>query len=124
VTRPLANYLLSLRDPADETNDLGRKAAAILHAQTTLRYLTAEMIKQLNANDRPSLLAPLVGDVYARDRQRRTKLSEHGLWIQQQVEKSFAGMAREVRAPSAPQEEADIHGFLEADADAGVKGVR
>jgi non-canonical poly(A) RNA polymerase PAPD5/7 len=95
-----------------------------LHAQTTLRYLTADMIKQLNANDRPSLLAPLVGDVYARERKRREKLSEHGLWIQQQAAKAFTAAAQKARAPSAEQQEADIHGFLEADAGAGVKGVR
>ncbi|OAG11389.1 uncharacterized protein CC84DRAFT_1064587, partial [Paraphaeosphaeria sporulosa] len=90
TTKPLPNYVLSLRDPADETNDLGRKATSILHAQATLRYLIANIIENLNANNRPSLLAEIVGEVYARDRVRRERLTEHGLWVQKQVLKSFA----------------------------------
>ncbi|KAF2445653.1 hypothetical protein P171DRAFT_386352 [Karstenula rhodostoma CBS 690.94] len=128
TTKPLPDYLLSLRDPADETNDLGRKATSILHAQATLRYLVADTIENLNANNRPSLLAEIVGEVYARDRVRRDKLADHGLWIQQQVQKSFAAAAEERHDPAPPlqtnsaqpapkEEEGDIHGFLEADAE-------
>ncbi|KAF9732961.1 hypothetical protein PMIN06_009864 [Paraphaeosphaeria minitans] len=128
--KPLPDYLLSLRDPADETNDLGRKATSILHAQATLRYLIASMIENLNANKRPSLLAEIVGEAYSRDRVRREKLTEHGLWVQQQVQKSSEGAEEEqATAQSTPHEtEGDIHGFLEADtklaAPVGIRPAR
>lgn len=107
---------------------------SILHAQATLRALTANLLKNLNANVRPSLLAEIVGNVYARDRTRRERLVEHGLWVQEQVQKSLAAAKQAPSpspspsppqtdtAPSVPQEEGkeeeegDIHGFLEVDA--------
>ncbi|KAJ4347296.1 uncharacterized protein N0V89_011236 [Didymosphaeria variabile] len=122
------DYILTLRDPADETNDLGYKGSVILHLQYTLRHLTARMITNLNANNRPSLLAPLVGEVYGRDRHRREHLAAHGSRIQQQVEKSLAAAAaarnthtekhdatstqQTAQEDPTAQLETDVHGFL------------
>ncbi|KAL1595157.1 hypothetical protein SLS60_009845 [Paraconiothyrium brasiliense] len=117
--KPLPDYMLSLRDPADKTNDLGRKGSVILHVQSTLRYLTAHMIKTLNSNNTPSLLAPLVGEVYGRDRARREKLSAHGSWIQRRVEGALSARVGNSDATPAPetQQEGDVHSFLDNNID-------
>ncbi|CAO2654164.1 Nn.00g108970.m01.CDS01 [Neocucurbitaria sp. VM-36] len=82
----LPPYMLSLRDPADETNDLGRKGIAIKHVQATFRSLVRQLQHDSKINTRPSLLAPLVGSSYMLDKPRRLKLMRYGerLWTQTQ----------------------------------------
>ncbi|KAF1973394.1 hypothetical protein BU23DRAFT_533568 [Bimuria novae-zelandiae CBS 107.79] len=126
-TAPLPDWMLSLRDPADATNDLGRKGSCILHVQATLRHLVEALIKDLNANSRPSLLARLVGDVYARDRLHRKRLAANGALVQDQVKASFANAARELRQKQdvngTAQGEDDVHGFLDMDMESGGNAV-
>ncbi|KAF2147443.1 uncharacterized protein K452DRAFT_282448 [Aplosporella prunicola CBS 121167] len=58
---PNQPYLLSLRDPADKSNDLGRKCFCWKHVQTTMAVLREELLLRLEANDGTLLLTPLVG---------------------------------------------------------------
>lgn len=132
IHRPLPEWMLCLRDPADETNDLGRKSPSILHAQATLRQLTSGMISDLNKNTRPSLLAPLVGDVYAHSLPHRQKLAERGHFVQRELKRAFTrfptiahegqqnrGTAQETvkqesKQPHEPEEEnSGLHAYLE-----------
>ena len=78
--------MLSLRDPADETNDLGRKGIAIKHVQATFRSLLRQLQQDVKINTRPSILAPLVGSSYMLNEPRRHKLVHYGerLWTQMQ----------------------------------------
>ncbi|KAK0923002.1 hypothetical protein LTR57_007299 [Friedmanniomyces endolithicus] len=48
VVRPLQPYLLCLQDPADPTNDLGRKSNAIKNLQASFRYVLFGMRKMLD----------------------------------------------------------------------------
>lgn len=71
--------MLNLRDPADETNDLGRKTIAWKHIQATFRSLDRCLRKDLEGNQRPSLLAPFVREVYhPQQRAHRTRLRNYG----------------------------------------------
>lgn len=91
--KPLPNYMLSLRDPADETNDLGRKGISIKHVQATLRHLDHTLASDMMKNTKPSLLAPLVGDVFSMHKKRRNKLVYQG----GNVLDSFAHTAKSIR---------------------------
>jgi DNA polymerase sigma len=54
--------MLVLQDPADRTNDLGRKAFAWRHIQATFLKARDTLLRDINAKDRPeSLLKALVG---------------------------------------------------------------
>lgn len=90
--------MLSLRDPADKTNDLGRKGTSILHLQATLRDLTSKLIESIKVNNKPSLLLSLVGEVYPRHRQRRAQLAKHGKQIENLVQSSLSAAAEDARA--------------------------
>ncbi|KAF2711471.1 hypothetical protein K504DRAFT_375080, partial [Pleomassaria siparia CBS 279.74] len=68
------SFYMSLRDPADPTNDLGRKGHAIKHVQATLRKLSGQLMINLNQTDLDSLLTPIVGPVYSLNRGRRMRL--------------------------------------------------
>lgn len=70
--------MLKLRDPADETNDLGRKIVAWKHMQKTFASLARHSRVDLAQNTRPSLLARFVGPVYALQRAHRKRLNEYG----------------------------------------------
>jgi|SRR4051812_40136302 non-canonical poly(A) RNA polymerase PAPD5/7 len=89
--------MLCLRDPADETNDLGRKAVAIKHVQTTFRKLYFDLDRNMMMNTCPSLLAPLVGPSYMLNKERREKLRHYGYTLSDQMRKSLAATAKMVR---------------------------
>lgn len=127
--------MLCLRDPADATNDLGRKGVSILHVQTTFQSLVDTIVKEVKENVRPSLMTPLVGDVYARNRQRRDRLFRRGFGIQRRAQAEYAKAAKKIREgehDTLPElekdaEEGDIHEFLKAsdnEAAAGTYAVR
>jgi non-canonical poly(A) RNA polymerase PAPD5/7 len=96
--------MLSLRDPADETNDLGRKGIAIKHVQVTLRYLRDQLIRDTKANTRPSILSPLVGTSYMLQLERRKKLQNYGRFWWQTEHKDLARLATEMREAGSAQE--------------------
>lgn len=71
--------MLNLRDPADATNDLGRKTIAWKHIQATFRSLHGYLRKDLGINQRPSLLATFVREVYhLQNVAHRTRLTSYG----------------------------------------------
>jgi non-canonical poly(A) RNA polymerase PAPD5/7 len=89
--------MLSLRDPADETNDLGRKALCIKHVQTTFAKLGADLARDVQINTRGSLLKELVGPSYLLHKQRRWKLRQFGYDMLEQSKTSLAEKAKMVR---------------------------
>lgn len=89
--------MLCLRDPADETNDLGRKAIAIKHAQATFKNLHRKLHHDMDVNTRPSLLAPLVGTSYMLNKQRRYELQGYGQRVADQHHKVLALQAKMIR---------------------------
>ena len=108
--------MLSLRDPADETNDLGRKGIAIKHVQATLRALHQQLEYNIRVNTRASILAPLVGPSYMLDQTRRRKLDHQGKYIMNQVQTSLAAKAKALR-----DAETDGVNDTDAEAEADVK---
>ncbi|KAF1945634.1 hypothetical protein EJ02DRAFT_34877 [Clathrospora elynae] len=97
TTRPLPEYMLSLRDPADETNDLGRKGIAIKHVQATLKELSNQLEFDMKVNTRPSLLGPLVGTSYMLNHARRRRLNSYGKLLMRQMQTTLAAKAKAVR---------------------------
>jgi non-canonical poly(A) RNA polymerase PAPD5/7 len=100
--------MLVLRDPADETNDLGRRAIAIRHVQTTFKSLSHNLSRDMATNTRASLLGPLVGASYMLNKERRQKTQDYGRRLSQQVHKTLAAKAKQVRE-SDGMEQADTH---------------
>ncbi|UPX09446.1 Polynucleotide adenylyltransferase [Ascochyta rabiei] len=80
-TPPLPAWMLTLRDPADETNDLGRKTIAWKHIQTTFGNLAVKLREDVKVNTRPSLLAPHVGPMYMLHQARRKRLTKYGEYV-------------------------------------------
>ncbi|EOA84736.1 uncharacterized protein SETTUDRAFT_163578 [Exserohilum turcica Et28A] len=97
TAKPLPSYMLCLRDPADETNDLGRKGIAIKHVQTTFNALYTQLVMDLKTNTRASLLASLVGPVYMLNIERRKKLQDYGWRLQNSKHASLAATAKAIR---------------------------
>ncbi|EUC37969.1 hypothetical protein COCCADRAFT_84098 [Bipolaris zeicola 26-R-13] len=95
--KPLPAYMLCLRDPADDTNDLGRKGIAIKHVQATFAHLHSQLVDDIKKNTRPSLLGPLVGPSYMLNYKPREKLQEYGRRLQLEEQKSLAAMAKAIR---------------------------
>jgi hypothetical protein len=92
------DFCLSLRDPADETNDLGRRALAIKHLRETLKHsVKKEFYKRLLRNKETSLLHPLVTPVYGLTINERKKLSEQGLKVSKNLDSSLASKAKQIR---------------------------
>lgn len=89
--------MLCLRDPADDTNDLGRKGIAIKHIQATFAHLHSQLVDDIKKNTRPSLLGPLVGPSYMLNYKPREKLQEYGRRLQLEEQKSLAAMAKAIR---------------------------
>jgi non-canonical poly(A) RNA polymerase PAPD5/7 len=89
--------MLSLRDPADETNDLGRKGIAIKHVQVTFKDLSFQLEFDTRVNARPSILGPLVGTSYMHDYERRRKLRTHGQRLLDGMQKSLSAKAKAIR---------------------------
>lgn len=82
--------MLKLRDPADETNDLGRRIVALKHVQATFKKLNRRLLVDLKENHRPSLLAPFLRGVYNKDqRARREQLSSYG-WSLSKAGRQYA----------------------------------
>lgn len=118
--RPLPDWMLCLRDPADETNDLGRKSPSILHVQKTLRKLIKDMVADLDLNTMPSLLLPLVGDIHAYNARRREKLREHGQFVQRQMQQALADLPLKPQQPEETKEpketeepKSGLHAYLD-----------
>lgn len=104
--------MLCLRDPADETNDLGRKGIAIKHVQTTFAHLHAALTRDVNTNTRHSLLTRLVGTSYMLNLPRRNKLRDYGMQLSQKTRISLAETARAIREADKvgeKQQEAAVH---------------
>jgi len=89
--------MLCLRDPADETNDLGRKGIAIKHVQATFAHLHRTLAQDVKANTRVSLLTPLVGTSYMLNLERRKKLRDYGVRVSGKVRMSLAQTAKAIR---------------------------
>lgn len=70
--------MLTLRDPADETNDLGRKTVAWKHIQATFRDLFTTLRTEMKQNSRVSLIANLVGPIYTLQQSERKRLTSYG----------------------------------------------
>lgn len=95
--KPLPPYMLCIRDPADETNDLGRKGVAIKHFQATVTTLHTQLTRDLQTNTRASLLGPLVGPSYMLHKERRQKIGEYGKRLSDEMKTNLAVNARLVR---------------------------
>lgn len=87
-TRLYQPYLLSLQDPANPVNDLGRKTNAIKHIRRTAGALLAELDGKLKfpntrlglrSEHERSLLLPLVGRCHEIYYERRRRVEEYGL---------------------------------------------
>jgi non-canonical poly(A) RNA polymerase PAPD5/7 len=104
--------MLCLRDPADETNDLGRKGICIKHVQTTFRHLGKKLHKDLSVNTRHSLLKPLVGDTFSLNKVRRERLDAEGRAVLHTMQNSIAHTAKAIReeeAVAAQEERTEKH---------------
>jgi non-canonical poly(A) RNA polymerase PAPD5/7 len=95
--------MLSLRDPADETNDLGRKGIAIKHVQATIQQINTRLRYNVKTNTRHSLLAPLVGHSYMLDFSRRKKLNEHGKKVLSSLQDTLSSTAQAIREAESEQ---------------------
>jgi non-canonical poly(A) RNA polymerase PAPD5/7 len=89
--------MLSLRDPADETNDLGRQTIAIKHFQATVASLGRSLDRDLRINTRRSLLEPLVSPSYMLYKERRHELSEYGKRLSNETKTKLAVNAKLLR---------------------------
>jgi non-canonical poly(A) RNA polymerase PAPD5/7 len=89
--------MLCLRDPADETNDLGRKAIAIKHVQATFKRLSNDLFRNMAQNTRYSLLGPLVGSSYMLNKERRENVRSYGAQLSKELKSSLAAKARMVK---------------------------
>ncbi|TKA72905.1 hypothetical protein B0A55_05350 [Friedmanniomyces simplex] len=86
VLRPLQPYLLCLQDPADPTNDLGRKSNAIKHLQASCQYVLIGVRKKLELVDarrrtewrQDSILDGVVGRCHEVLQERRRRVEEWG----------------------------------------------
>lgn len=102
-SKSLPPYMLCLRDPADDTNDLGRKGLCIKHVQMTLKHLYIKLRRDVGLNNRVNLLKPLVGDTYALHLNRRKKLTDYGQRMMDEMQSDIAAKAREIRVAEAAQ---------------------
>jgi non-canonical poly(A) RNA polymerase PAPD5/7 len=96
--------MLCLRDPADETNDLGRKALSIKHVQATFRKLSYDLTRDTKTNTRTSLLEKLVGPSYMLNKARRGKLRQHGNHLSKRLNVDLAVKAKRVREREEKEE--------------------
>ncbi|KAJ4992234.1 hypothetical protein SVAN01_02253 [Stagonosporopsis vannaccii] len=71
-------WMLTLRDPADQTNDLGRKIVAWKHLQQTFRAMLRDLRLKVSSNSSPSLLGSLVGPIFKLQQGHRRKLTDYG----------------------------------------------
>ncbi|KAF2134874.1 hypothetical protein P153DRAFT_329689 [Dothidotthia symphoricarpi CBS 119687] len=97
LNKPLPNYMLSLRDPADETNDLGRKGIAIKHVQATIKSLSRQLLHDIGHNNRFSILAPHVGPCFRLNEGRHAKLETFGTFLWEKIKIRLDETAKVVR---------------------------
>ncbi|KAF2877881.1 hypothetical protein BDV95DRAFT_453709, partial [Massariosphaeria phaeospora] len=95
--KPLPKFMLSLQDPADPTNDLGRKAVCYKHIKATIIRLRYLLEYDLKVNTRYCLLGSLVGASYALNLSRRRKLQAHGERLLTEMEASMSVTAQQIR---------------------------
>jgi hypothetical protein len=98
--KPLPSYMLCLRDPADETNDLGRKGACIKHVQKTFKHIAWKLDAQLRTGKTAfahSFLQTMVGDTYMLNFARRQRLEQEGRALLASMKSSFAYTAQAIR---------------------------
>lgn len=102
--------MLCLRDPADPTNDLGRKGTAIKHVQATCGALLKTLQNDLRMNTRASLLGPHVGSSYMFYQDRRHKLEHYGRLLNNQMNDQLAIKAKAIRDAenATPDQAADV----------------
>jgi len=107
---PKHPFLLSLQDPADPDNDLGRKAYGFSHISATFATLHHDLQLALSKtmdekkNNYDSLLARLIGSCPAVVRQRRMKLEAYGRYL---LEAQGASVyVPRAQRPIAPSEQA------------------
>jgi non-canonical poly(A) RNA polymerase PAPD5/7 len=93
--------MLSLRDPADETNDLGRKGIAIKHVQATMADMCGKLDGALRHNTLQTMLTPLVDPVYMLNKQGRYKLRNYGKRLSTGLQLSLASKAKAIREAEA-----------------------
>jgi non-canonical poly(A) RNA polymerase PAPD5/7 len=89
--------MLSLRDPADATNDLGRKGIAIKHVQATLAEISGKLSGAVRHNTLQTMLSPLVDPVYMLNKENRLRLRNYGINLTKNLDLSFASTAKAVR---------------------------
>jgi non-canonical poly(A) RNA polymerase PAPD5/7 len=92
--------MLCLRDPADETNDLGRKGACIKHVQKTFKHIAWKLDAQLRTGKTAfahSFLQTMVGDTYMLNFARRQRLEQEGRALLASMKSSFAYTAQAIR---------------------------
>jgi non-canonical poly(A) RNA polymerase PAPD5/7 len=89
--------MLSLRDPADATNDLGRKGIAIKHVQATLAEISGKLAGAVRHNTLQTMLSPLVDPVYMLNKENRLRLRNYGINLTKNLDLSFASTAKAVR---------------------------
>jgi len=72
-------FLLVLQDPANLTNDLGRKAFAWKHIQATFKAAHETLQESIKSpSPHKSLLTPLIGGCHEAFAERRAKMEEYG----------------------------------------------
>ncbi|KAF2729000.1 Nucleotidyltransferase, partial [Polyplosphaeria fusca] len=76
------NFMLSLRDPADPTNDLGRKGFCIKHVQATCAFLLLDLRQRLEKQHTESFLASIVACIYPLQLASRRRLEAIGLTVE------------------------------------------
>ena len=93
--------MLSLRDPADETNDLGRKGIAIKHVQATIADICGKLSGALRHNTLHTTLTPLVDPVFMLNKQSRYQLHKYGKSLSNDLHLSLASTAKAIRDAEA-----------------------
>ncbi|CAK3901366.1 Hypothetical predicted protein [Lecanosticta acicola] len=130
--RPLTHWLLCLQDPADPTNDLGRRSHAIKHIQRTMtntanwlvatkKLLTKEYGSKRDYRSRhDSVLTMIVGRCDLRWRQRRSMMERYGETImarerEEDASRSLSAAAADAEAAAQELEKAFHAGQVNED---------
>lgn len=90
--------MLTLRDPADETNDLGRKIIAWKHVQETFKNMHRDLRTKVKYNNYTSLIGHFVGPVYELQGKHRQKLTDYGRSLAQAARR-YSSADRDTRGP-------------------------
>ena len=122
-TQSLPPYMLTLRDPANPMNDLGRKTTGIKHIQATFRQLAMDLKQREKSTAQATLLAPLVGPFDVNHQEHRKIMHEFAEQLQQKKDrakrpKKAKGIAIDVateeeKAPLKEGEEQESHQAVE-----------